>query len=255
MKTFFEGDINGHLTTLAERQGFNILFAAETGSHATGLAGPNSDRDVRFVYVRPPAWYLSISNRRDVCEPSLPEPYGDTVGWDLRKALYEIHRGNPSFFEWLHSPLYRGPGGQKQMQELSRKYFNPRSAIYHYVHMAYGNYKRYIQDNPRPILKKYLFVTLPMLRCQFIMNNHFMCPIKYDKLKQGLVCPEIVDVLVEEKRSIGGSHQIDAVPELNFWLESELEKFSKLARTTAKGGVQPDDLNEYFFNQVLNGTT
>ena len=35
-----------------------VLFAAETGSRAWGFSSPDSDWDIRFVYVHPLDWYL-----------------------------------------------------------------------------------------------------------------------------------------------------------------------------------------------------
>jgi hypothetical protein len=41
-----------------------VLLAVESGSRAWGFPSADSDYDVRFVYVRPPEWYLSIEMAR-----------------------------------------------------------------------------------------------------------------------------------------------------------------------------------------------
>ena len=43
-----------------------VLFAAETGSRAWGFSSPDSDWDIRFVYVHPLDWYLKVEPGRDV---------------------------------------------------------------------------------------------------------------------------------------------------------------------------------------------
>ena len=63
-----------------------LLFAIESGSRAWGFPSPDSDYDVRFVYVHRPGWYPSIETRRDVIELPI-EGDLDINGWDLRKAL------------------------------------------------------------------------------------------------------------------------------------------------------------------------
>lgn len=72
-----------------------ILYACESGSRAWGFASPDSDYDVRFIYVRNEDWYLSfdVENKRDVIEYPIVDEI-DCSGWDLRKALYLLTRTN-----------------------------------------------------------------------------------------------------------------------------------------------------------------
>ena len=65
-----------------------VLLAVESGSRAWGFASPDSDYDVRFVYVHEPAWYLTVFESRDVIEKMLPGEL-DVSGWDL---YCRIHR-------------------------------------------------------------------------------------------------------------------------------------------------------------------
>lgn len=59
------------------------------------FASPDSDYDVRFVYVRPGEDYLRLDEPRDVIEWQLDEVL-DINGWDLKKALRQFARGNAS---------------------------------------------------------------------------------------------------------------------------------------------------------------
>ena len=64
-----------------------ILFAVESGSRAWGFASPDSDYDIRAVYVRPLDWYLGLEERKaDTLNAMLPGDL-DIAAWDLRKAL------------------------------------------------------------------------------------------------------------------------------------------------------------------------
>ena len=46
-----EDKIKNKLKEIEEKENIRILFAVESGSRAWGFASPDSDYDVRFVYV------------------------------------------------------------------------------------------------------------------------------------------------------------------------------------------------------------
>ena len=87
------------------KHGCHVLFAVESGSRAWGFASPDSDYDVRGVYVKPLDWYLQLKDdAQDTIVEALPDDI-DVSFWDLRKALLQMTKSNASFFEWLGSPI------------------------------------------------------------------------------------------------------------------------------------------------------
>ena len=92
------------LQQLEKTEGITILHAVESGSHAWGFPSPDSDYDVRFIYVRSCEAYLRLEKRRDVLELPIDEEL-DISGWDLDKALRLLHGSNPTLFEWCQSPI------------------------------------------------------------------------------------------------------------------------------------------------------
>ncbi|WP_235338276.1 DNA polymerase beta superfamily protein [Paenibacillus wulumuqiensis] len=60
-------------------------------SQAWGFPSRDSDYDVRFIYVHPPEWYLSIFDRRDVIEYPISDQL-DINGWDSRLLLDRAKR-------------------------------------------------------------------------------------------------------------------------------------------------------------------
>ena len=56
------------LNEIETRERVKILLAMESGSRAWGFASPDSDYDVRFLYVRPKEDYLRLEKTRDVIE-------------------------------------------------------------------------------------------------------------------------------------------------------------------------------------------
>ena len=128
------------LRNIEETQNVRILMAVESGSRAWGFASPDSDYDVRFLYVRPEKEYLKLEKIRDVIEWKLDEVL-DINGWDLTKALRLICKSNPTIFEWFSSPIvYQDTEEFQQMKQLLPMYFSPRSSANHYLSMARANY-------------------------------------------------------------------------------------------------------------------
>lgn len=81
-----------------------ILYAVESGSRAWGFASPDSDYDVRYVFIRTIKDYLRIDPLPDHIDGPLDEVQ-DYSGWDVKKALGLLGKSNPSLLEWLHSPI------------------------------------------------------------------------------------------------------------------------------------------------------
>ena len=163
-------EILKRLRTAELEHGVRILYACESGSRAWGFASPDSDYDVRFIYVHPQDWYLSfdVERRRDVIEYPIVDLV-DCGGWDARKALYLFTRTNGALFEWLNSPIKYmevGPFAQ-QLRDLAPKAVNNLALCYQYSHMARGNAREYVfKDKVR--LKKYFYVLRPLLAIRYI---------------------------------------------------------------------------------------
>ncbi len=54
------------LQEIEKTENVRILLAVESGSRAWGFASPDSDYDVRFIYVRNEQDYLRLEKVRDV---------------------------------------------------------------------------------------------------------------------------------------------------------------------------------------------
>ena len=124
------------LAGIEAKQYCRILFAVESGSRAWGFASPDSDYDVRGVFVRPLDWYLQLKeDLSDTIVESLPGDL-DVSLWDLKKALLQLSKSNASFLEWLGSPIiYRDDGMIATLNAIKADWFNPVHVAYHYASM------------------------------------------------------------------------------------------------------------------------
>lgn len=89
--------IPAKLKEIEARENIRVIHCVESGSRAWGFASPDSDYDVRFIYVRPIEYYLRLDKTRDVIEWQLDDTL-DINGWDLQKALRLLHSSNPTLF-------------------------------------------------------------------------------------------------------------------------------------------------------------
>lgn len=85
-------EIEQKLNEIETQRGVQILLAVESGSRAWALASPDSDYDVRFIYMRPAKDYLRLDSPRDVIEWQLDEVL-DINGMGSEKSPDSISKG------------------------------------------------------------------------------------------------------------------------------------------------------------------
>lgn len=275
MKQDIKDRVVDRLHSIEHEHNVRIIYAAEAGSRAWGFSSPDSDYDVRFVYVRRIRDYLTIQEkRRDVIEitphttfkAETPPEGGpaeiqdvmdlDINGWDITKTLRLLNKSNPNLLEWFYSPVQyiNLPEIDKVRQQLVRC-FIPRNAIYHYLHMAKGNFREYLQGD-KVRLKKYLYVTRPILACRYIQQNNRMPPVQFDTLFEQTKPGDAdlvlhIDNLIAEKKRGNELSEGDRIDPLNDWLNAEIKRFESAAKGfEPKNEVTIDELNNLFHGVV-----
>ncbi|MFB9274183.1 nucleotidyltransferase domain-containing protein [Cohnella cellulosilytica] len=248
--------ITEQLDRLESEEQVHILYACESGSRAWGFPSQDSDYDVRFIYIRQPEWYLSIFDKRDVIERPISDKL-DISGWDLRKALNLYRKSNPPLLEWLQSPIRYAEkySVTDQLRESSPLTFSPKSCMYHYLNMARGNYRMYLQGDQVRI-KKYFYVLRPVLACEWIERYGEMPPMEFDVLVERLVPKDgafwqTVQRLLVRKKS---GEELDYEPRLNpinDYLEERLQELEKRAAEMKSTDGRLDGRLDALFRSAL----
>lgn len=221
-------EIENRLTAIERDHQVHILLACESGSRAWGFASPDSDFDVRFLYVHSLPWYLRIHTDRDVIECPIMDDL-DINGWELRKALRLLAKGNATLHEWLNSPIrYRSdPAFLDDFQATASACHQPQRAFHHYGHMARGNYREFLlRDQVR--LKKYLYVLRPLLATLWIERGLGLVPMRFLTLVETLIDDHdlrvAIDQLLAIKVATGEAQHGQPVPLINGFIEHELKR-------------------------------
>ncbi|WP_145333140.1 nucleotidyltransferase domain-containing protein [Paenibacillus xylanexedens] len=244
------------LAQIEQEEQVRIIYACESGSRAWGFPSQDSDYDVRFIYVRPLEWYLSIEDQRDVIERPISDQL-DINGWDIRKALKLFRKSNPPLLEWLQSPIQYDEqySVAEQIRSLSPLTFSPKSCMYHYLNMARGNFRDYLQGEQVKI-KKYFYVLRPLLACGWIERYETMPPMAFDKLVETLVpadtslYTEIHDLLRRKK----AGDELDMEPQLpaiQAYITAQIAHVEQLAtQIQGQATVEIEVLNRIFQSAV-----
>ena len=247
---------------LIEREyAVQVIYACESGSRAWGFPSPDSDFDVRFLYIHERDWYLSfdVERRRDVIEQPIVDEI-DCSGWDLRKALYLFTRTNGALHEWLHSPIQYLENGTtaETLRQLAAESADLVALCFHYSHMARSNARGYLfKEDVR--LKKYFYVLRPLLAIRYIEAGFGVPPVEFRRLV-GAVAPVSLKVHIEGllalKRETSELGTGNPIPELDRFIKAELSRHEVVFKGEGRPGLKEkacvqDKLNELFRSAVL----
>lgn len=248
-------EIKKELKRLEQQHDIKILYAVESGSRAWGFASTDSDWDVRYIYIHRLDWYLKIDDKKDNQEEILHNDI-DLAGWELKKALRLFRKSNPPMLEWLRSPIIylEQFSTADKLRDLMKDFFNPKSCIHHYLHMAEGNYREYLQkDNVR--VKKYFYVLRPILACDWIKQTNTMAPMEFHKLLHSQVTDQKVKTEIQNlmTRKMSGE-ELNEEPKiqiLNDFLEQKIEFYNDDVKSLGQS-EQPDAVTlDALFKQTI----
>ena len=249
-------EIGEKLKEIEEKENVKILHCVESGSRAWGFASPDSDYDVRFIYVHQADWYLKLEKTRDVIEWQLDDVL-DINGWDLKKTLTLLHSSNPTIFEWNQSPIvYKTTSEWKVVSDIINNYFVQKSGLYHYLSTAKSNYREYLKGDIVRV-KKYFYVLRPILACKWILKNQTPPPMLFSELTDACLEEEMKEPVREllriktETPEIGEAKRIDVINEYIDRTIPEIEKL--IADLPAEQTEGWEDLDAVF-TAILKGS-
>lgn len=244
--------IINRLAEIEKANEIKILFACESGSRGWEFPSPDSDFDVRFIYVRPLNYYLSVSDKDD----QLGFPINDELdiyGWDIKKVLKLIRKSNTTPFEWLQSPIiYREqPHFRDELWALCQSYFYQKTNINHYLGIAHGALETVINGDEIKI-KKLFYVLRPLLSAKWCLEKNKIAPMTIGPLLP--LMPAQLQALVKDlitlKSSSAEGFIIKIDTELRNYIDEEFKNCTEGAKDLPKESFDTEILDAFFRNTI-----
>ncbi len=245
-------EILARLDAIEKEHDVSVLYACESGSRGWGFASPDSDYDVRFLYVHRLPWYFRLGAQRDVIEQPISGAL-DVGGWELRKALGLLRKGNATLIEWLDSPIVYRADAQflAALRDAARQVHQPAHTFHHYISMAHKNYREYLRGETVR-LKKYLYVLRPTLAALWIEQGRGVAPMPFQQLVDAIITDaalrDAIAQLLAIKRCAVEAEYGASLPIINAFLEREL---TRLENTPA---FAPQDVDFSILERLLLDT-
>lgn len=232
VSTAWQAKITNKLKDIESEQNIQILLAVESGSRAWGFHSPDSDYDVRFIYVRPIDWHLSLHKKRDVVEYPINSEL-DLSGWELSKALNLALGSNAVVAEWLQSPIiYQEDAAfRKELTTFCKHALDGKSVTWHYLSLFKRQKTRSSDENNQIKLKRYFYMLRPILALRWIrLNEQAVPPMNMQDLMNGSHLnqnqSDALETLIEHKKNL---REAETVATTDKVLDSLIETEQALA--------------------------
>ena len=246
--------ILAQLNEIEKNHNVVILYACESGSRAWGFPSADSDYDVRFIYLRPVKWYLSVEEKRDVIEVPINEQL-DINGWDLRKALQLFRKSNPPLMEWLGSPIiYMDKYSiRSSLREMGKSYYSPFTCFHHYLGTARNHYREATQGEGIKI-KSYFYTLRTLLATRWVEAGYGVIPTEFEILLERMVTSsalkaEIQELLNLKKTGIEKDHK-PHLPGISEYIEVELARLEN-SQISLENKSAPYEILDNIFQKAL----
>lgn len=252
MKNKMKTTIINRLTEIERSNDIKILFACESGSRGWEFPSPDSDFDVRFIYVRPLNFYLSVQDKDD--QLGFPINYElDIYGWDIRKVLKLIRKSNTTPFEWLQSPIIYSELGnfRNDLWTLCQSYFYRKTNINHYLGIAHSALETVVNEDEIKI-KKLFYVLRPLLSAKWCLEKNTIAPMTIGPLLT--LMPEHLQTLVRDliilKSTSAEGFIIKIAPELSRYIDAEFKNCTEGAKDLPKESFNAEMLDTFFRDTI-----
>ena len=239
--------ILNYIKLIEENNNIKVIHACETGSRAWGFPSPDSDYDVRTIYVHKLNWYLSLNEGKDSFDEMYENNDIDITGWELRKTLRLLWKSNASLLERIQSPIIykQDTTFQNNIFDLAQSCYSKVATMHHYLSMA----KNFLEDldSSEYKLKKFFYTLRAATACKWILDSDEMPPIDFHVMLKKLPIDksivEKINELIELKSTKSEAYLHKGEEDIFQFIKTSISKAESASDSlpAAKGNIE--DLN------------
>lgn len=244
-------NVNYVIEEIEKKKQIKILYACETGSRAWGFPSPDSDYDIRFIYMHERDWYLSLSQRKDTVE--IMDGDLDITGWDLSKCLTLLKKSNAPLIERFQSPIeyYAVAGFKEGFKQLIENYYSPIAVFFHHYSLA-KNFWEDLEDKDEFKLKSYFYLIRSLLSCNWIVKDKSVLPMEIEGLMKYIDedFKEELRKLIVLKGTVGEKYLHRKDDKLNERILNLFERIELSKESLVANKADMSLLNEFFLKML-----
>ena len=247
--------INQYLSKIEEEKDVKILLACETGSRGWGFPSPDSDFDIRIIYLHKKDWYLSLFEQKDSIDLMFEDNEIDITGWDLRKSLKLLQKSNPPLLERIQSPIIyqQDKVFLAQIREIANHQYSRIATIHHYLSMT-KKFTEELKEKEEYKLKKFFYALRSATACKWIVEKEQMPPIEFLKMINGLNLPnsltERINELITLKSTISENYYHKGENELISFIEDCIKLSNEKQQSLPSSTGNIEELNVFFLKTL-----
>ncbi len=169
------------LSRIERENGVRVLYAAEAGVRAWGIASPDAGHDVRFLFTG------TGTESRGVIEKLACK--GLTLhGVDLQRALNLLLDSNTPLLEWLRSPIryLETKPFSERFRFLAGRFFDAERSFAQYFRLAERIHTEHLREG-NPGQGKYLAALRAALSARWLEQERVPPPVNFSTLVEKTV--------------------------------------------------------------------
>lgn len=244
-----------YLNQIEQDNDLKILLACETGSRAWGFPSPDSDYDIRLIYLHKRNWYLGLVDQKDSLQVMLENNDLDFSGWDLRKCLRLLMKSNAALLERIQSPIiYQADTSfMNEIIAIATPCYSRRATLHHYLGLTKRSYSD-IVDNKQYKLKKFFYALRAAIACRWIITKDQMPPIEFKKMLYVLNIDESIikriESLIDLKATISESYLHEGDGEILEFINNNIMHAKEQANDLPVTKCDIKKLNAFFIKSL-----